>query len=391
MKTYEEMTVIIDEITERFHDELIAYSDDTHDHPEIGMEEFRTSGNIKKIMEGHGWQVEMPFGGYETGFLATYGEGGRSHKVAIMAEYDALPEVGHACGHCVSGAISILAAIAMAELQDELDTDIHLMGTPAEESFGAKAVYAEQGIFDSYDAAIMIHMDDKNVVAPILRAVGGGFVTFHGKSAHASAAPWDGVNALNAARLFMDGIDMMRQHVTPDVQFQGIIQNGGVVPGIVPEEATVVMGWRCAKAAGLADLKKIAENCANGAALMTGCTVDISCPEGGYYDVKPNPTGAAAFEDVYAELGVPTVPAPGYWAASDVGNASYKCPALQPTLKLVPEGTALHTKAVEEACVSDLGHEDIKVGARILARWIAKVFSDPEKIAGMKADFAADL
>jgi len=124
---------------------------------------------------------------------------------------------------------------------------------------------------------------------------------------------------------------------------------------------------------------------------MTGCTVDIATEPIGYYDIKPNPTGAAAFEEVYAELGIETVPAPGYWAASDVGNASYKCPALQPTLKLVPLGTALHTKAVEEACKSDLGHEDIKVGARILARWIAKVYSDPERAAGVKADFAADL
>ena len=386
MKKYEEMTAIIDEITEKFQDELIAYSDDLADHPEIGMEEVRACANIKQIMEGHGWKFESPFGGFDTAFLATFGEGGRSHKVAIMTEYDALPGLGHACGHCVSGAISILAALSLADLQDELDTDIHLMGTPAEENMGAKVAYVAQGIFDSYDAAVMIHMDDKNVVAPRLRALSGGMMTFHGKSAHASAAPWDGVNALNAARLYMDGIDMMRQHITTDCQFHSVINEGGTVPGIVPDTAVVSTYWRAERAATLEQLEQIARNCAEGAALMTGCTVDIVTDEGAYFDVKPNPSGFAVFEDVFAELGQETVPAQP-WASSDVGNVSYACPAFQPTLKLTPPGTPLHTPEVAAAVKTDLGHEDIKIGARIIARWIAKTFSDPDKIAAMKKDF----
>ena len=389
MKTYDEMKAIIDEITEKFHDELIAYSDDLHANPELGLEEVRATGNIKKIMEEHGWKVEMPFCGFDTGFLATYGDGGHTHKIAIMAEYDALPGLGHACGHCVSGAISILAALAMADLQDDLDTDIHLMGTPAEESAGAKVVYVEKGVFDSYDAAVMIHMDDKNVVAPKLKALSGGFATFHGKSAHASAAPWDGVNALNAARLYMDGIDMMRQHLTTDVQYHSVIHEGGTVPGIVPDKAVVETYWRCERAPMLKKLYQIAKNCAEGAALMTGCTVDFEAdPDSGYFDVKPNPTGIEVFEEAFADAGVETVINPIPWASSDVGNVSYVCPAFQPTLKMTPDGTPLHTPEMEQACVSEVGHEDIKLGARIIGYWISKMFSDPEKIAAMKADFA---
>ena len=388
MKTYEEMTAIIDEITERFHEELIAYSDDLADHPELGLEEVRATGNIKKIMESHGWDFQMPFCDFETGFLATYGEGGRSHKVAIMTEYDALPGLGHACGHCVSGAISILAALAMADLQDDLDTDIHLMGTPAEESAGAKMFYAMAGVFDDYDAAVMIHMDDKNVVAPRLRAVSGGQFIFHGKSAHASAAPWDGVNALNAARIFMKGIDMMRQHLTTDVQYQFTVSDGGTVPGIVPDKAVVDMGWRCGKTADLARLEEIAVNCAKGAALMTGCTAEpVTMGNMAYYDLKPNPCGEAVFEDVYAEMGLTTEKNDAFWAASDVGNASYACPAFQPTLKLTPAGTPLHTPAMAEACKTEIGHDNIRIGARIIARWISRVFSDPETVAAIRADF----
>ena len=147
---------------------------------------------------------------------------------------------------------------------------------------------------------------------------------------------------------------------------------------------------RCAKAAGLKQLEKIAEDCANGAALMTGCTAEIQAyGDMAYYDLKPNPSGAAVFEDVFSELGLETEKNRGYWAASDVGNVSYVCPAFQPTLKMTPAGTPLHTKEMEEACVSEVGHEDIKIGARIIGRWIAKVFSDPETLAAIKKDFEA--
>ena len=390
MKTYEEMTAIIDEITEANWAELIAHSDYLADNPELGMEEFKATADIKKIMEAHGWDFEMPFAGWETGFKATYGAGGHTHKVAIMAEFDALPNLGHACGHCVSGTISMAAALALAELQDDLDTDVHLIGTPAEESMGAKTVYVKDSVFDDYDAAMMIHMDSYNIMAPHLKALDAGMITFHGKSAHAAAAPWEGVNALNAAQLYLHALDMMRQHTKSDVLFHSTIHNGGTVPGIVPDEAVVETYWRCDRAPDLAMLEEKVRKCAEGAAIATGCTWEMMKGGDAYYDIKPNPSGDGFFDEVYRELDLPVTEPFGQWGSSDVGNVSYACPAFQPTLQIAPNGTALHTPAIAEAVKSDVGHEDIKVGGRIIARWIAKVFSDPEKIAAIKADFEAN-
>ena len=391
MKTYEEMLTVIDGVADKYYDDLTAFSDDLADHPETAMEEFHACACYKSMLESHGWDVVTPFCGMETGFFASFGKQGRSKKVAIMAEYDALPGLGHACGHCVSGSMSLLAALALADLQDELDTDVHLIGTPAEEGFGAKIDYVAAGIFDDYDAAIMIHIDDKNVMAPILRALGMAEITFHGKSAHAAAAPWEGVNALNAAQLYLHALDMMRQHVTNDVQFHSVIVEGGVVPGIVPDKTVVRTFFRCLRGKELPHLKEIVDNCAKGAAIATGCSYELENnvdTKRAYIDLKPNPTGFKAFEDIYNEMGLPVTVPVVPWASTDAGNVSYACPAFQPTLKMIPEGTALHTPAVEQTVRTEEGHQAIKTGAKILARWVAKVFSDPEKLAAIKEDFA---
>ena len=388
MKDYKELTAIIDGKIEENKAEVIAYSDDAADHPEIGRQEFRASANIKRIMESHGWQVEMPLAGWETGFRATCGSGGHAHKAAILAEYDALPGMGHACGHCVSGGMSILAALSLADLQDELDTDVHLIGTPSEEIDGAKINMAEDGVFDGYDTVMMIHIDDKNLMAPNVLADCGYKYIFHGKSAHAAAAPWEGVNALNAMQLFIHAIDMMRQHVYADCMFHYAINEGGTVPGIVPDRTSLTVEYRSLHMANLPMLTEKIDACAEGASVATGCTWEKEMAYPPFFDLKKNKAGEKALEEIYTELGYEITPDDGSnWGSSDIGNVSYICPAFQPTLQMVPKGVSLHTKEVEQTVRTDAGHKALVDGGKIMARFVAKVYSDSERLAAVKADF----
>ena len=190
--------------------------------------------------------------------------------MAILTEYDALPEIGHACGHSLSGSISCLAGLALSSLQDELDTDIHIIGTPNEEEDGAKCRMADDGVFDIYDEAIMVHLYNNNVPVPRLHALNSVMYEFHGKAAHSAAGPWDGVNALNAGQLMFHAIDMLRQHVRPDVRMHGIFRNGGAAPNIVPDEVTAEVYVRSASRSYLNEILKKVDNCAQAGCLATG-------------------------------------------------------------------------------------------------------------------------
>ena len=288
MDKYSELKSLLTSKVEEKLPDLIALNDDLADNPELSGEEHRSSKKIAELLEKNGFKVEMPFAGLETAFRGISGADNHKYKVAIMAEYDALPGIGHACGHCVSGSISALAAIALAPLQDELNCDIHILGTPNEEIDGAKCAMVDQGIFNGYDMAMMIHLYDQNLLYCKLLGLHQYLYTFHGKAAHASAAPWDGVNALNAAQLMFHGIDMLRQHVTPDVRMHGVYRNGGEAPNIVPEEASAEFYYRALDKDYLFELDKRADNCAEGAAIATGTTGEKALTEAMYDNLKNN-------------------------------------------------------------------------------------------------------
>ena len=368
--------------------ELITLNDDLADHPEVSGQEFETSRKIVELLRKNGFETEYPFTGLETAFRGIYGSNDHKYKVAIMTEYDALPEIGHACGHCVSGSISILAGIGLAKLQDELDADIHIVGTPIEETDGAKCRLVEDGIFDQYDMAMMIHLYDQNLIYCKLLGLASYEFHFHGKAAHASQAPWEGNNALNAAQLMFHGIDMLRQHVTPDVRMHGIYTNGGAAPNIVPEEASAHFYVRALNKAYLADLLRKIDDCARGAAIMTQTTWDKVQIDKTYDNLKRNPAGEALLTEVYNELGVDiNGDHDEIFGSSDAGNVSFACPTFHPTLQLAERGVALHTKEFASLVKTPKAHECIETGADIIALQIAKIFSNEENIRKIKEDF----
>ena len=390
MERYLEMKEKIAEAVKANLQDAIALNDDLADHPELSGEEYESSRKIVELLKHKGFDVEYPFAGLPTSFKATYGRNDHKYKVAIMTEYDALPGIGHACGHCVSGAISVLAGIAASKLQDALDADIDVIGTPVEETDGAKCALIKKGVFDHYDMAMMIHLYDQNLIYCTLNGLASYLYTFHGKAAHASAAPWDGINALNAAELMFHGTECLRQHVTPDVRIHGVIRNGGEAPNIVPEEASAEFYVRALDLDYMMDVVRKVDDCAAGGALATQCTWDKVETAATYANMRRNYTGEDALREIYEELDIDiNGDHEKIFGSSDAGNVSFVCPTFHPTLQIVDRGVPIHTREFAQAVKTERAHEAIALGANVIALQIAKIFSDENKIKQMKADFEA--
>ena len=386
--SYQELKSHIFAGIDKNHDNLAALNDDLADHPEISGQEFQTSRKIVKLLESYGYLTEYPYAGLETAFRAISGSNDHTYKIAIMTEYDALPAIGHACGHCLSCAISLLAGLSTKELQDELDADIHIIGTPIEETDGAKCTMIDRGVFDDYDMAIMVHLYNYNLVTPVLQGLANYMYVFHGKAAHASAAPWDGRNALNAVQLMFHAVDMLRQHTTQDAQFHGIVRNGGEAPNIVPEEASCEFYVRALERDYLEHLVKLVDDCAEGASIATQTTWEKYPVAATYANLKHNAEGEASLLGIYNELDIPSNAEPGrIFGSSDSGNVSFVCPTFHPCLQVTSHDTPIHTRGFADAMKTDRAHAALDTGAKIIALQIAKIFSDPARIQAMKTDF----
>lgn len=388
MIEYEKYKSLLNKTIEEWKDEIGKISDDLADHPELSGKEYESSRKWVDFLRENGYQVEYPFDDLDTAFRGIYGSNHHKYKIVLMAEYDALPEIGHACGHCLSGGISILAGMALRNLQEELDADIHIIGTPIEEVNGAKCKMVEDGIFTEYDMAMMVHLYDENLLAAKLQAIDTYIYHFYGKSAHASAMPWEGINALNAVQLMFHAVDMLRQHVTPDVRIHGVIRDGGMAPNIVPEHASAEFFIRTKNRASLGELVRKVDDCARGAAIATQADWKKESDFYPYDDMNNNASGTAALKEVFEELDLPlNGDVDRIFGSSDAGNVSYVCPTFHPCLQLTEKGICIHTRKFAEAMKTEHAHEILVKGAKLIAYQTVKIFSDPKKIQKMKEDF----
>jgi len=390
LSDYKSLSSQLDAGIDRFSAQAVALSDAMAADPEISEQEVRSSKAHTEFLKKAGFQVEHPFFGMPTAYNAKIAAGGNG-RVCLLTEYDALPEIGHACGHNVHGAMSLLAGAALAPLIQELKGELWVTGTPAEESNGAKISMSEKGLFDDFDLALMIHSgNDKSYVRYRALAMDSFEFRFKGKAAHAAAAPWDGRNALNGAQLFFHAVDMLRQHVLPDVRIHGIYTVGGAACNIVPEAATVRFYFRAERRAYLKNLVQKILKAAQGCAMATDTEVEWSNFELSFDEMQPNETAESMMEDIFREQGVPFGPCPGPQGSSDVGNVSKRCPALQPTLSIMDKPYAWHTRDFAASTTGPLAHKAIVTGARLLARASLKAFLDPELRKRMRADFEAE-
>jgi amidohydrolase len=385
---YSELKEEVNKLIEENLPELTEYSDDLCMNPEISGREYESSKKAVKLLEKHGFTVEYPFAGMETAFKAIYGKQNHKRKVAFMAEYDALPGIGHACGHSISGAMSMLAAISLVQYQDELDIDIHVIGTPAEEAVGSKCEMADLGVFDGYEMAMMVHIDNQSVPVVNLLAIDSYLYTFKGKPAHAAAAPWEGKNAFNGVQLMFHGIDMLRQHVKPDVRLHGIIVNPGDAPNIVPEECSAEIYIRALDRTYLNEVISMVDDCAKGGAIATQTTFSKEPTANPFDNMVRVKTGIDCLYEVYDELNIEVTGDPNQvWGSSDVGNVSFRCPSYQPLLKVAEPPISLHTREMAEKVASKGGHKAVQTGASIIALQIIKIFSDTDKIKKIRKEF----
>ncbi len=354
--------------------------------PETGGDERFACAAHTDFLQRAGFTVETPFCGIPTAFCATAGSG--VPVVALLAEYDALPLIGHGCGHCLHGAMSSLAGAALLPLMAELGGTLRVIGTPAEETNGAKVTMAEKGVFNDVTLAVMLHCND---VTSFVRyrslAMDAPEFTFTGTTAHAAGAPWEGRNSLNGAMLFLHAMDMLRQHVRPEIRMHGVITDGGTAPNIVPDRAVVRCYARAPERAQLDALMKRIGRCASGAAMATETDVSCSLVEYSFDDTKPNEPAETMMESVFSELGVPISPAPGPIGSSDVGNVSHRCPALQPHIAITDVPTPHHTRRFAEASSAAASGKALELGARILARAALRVFLDRNLCEALREDY----
>jgi len=369
--------------------EIIAHSDDLADHPELSGVEYESSKKIVKILRKYGFEVEMPFADIPTAFKGNL-RGQGKHKIAFLIEYDALPEIGHACGHCVSGSISLLAGLGFSTVKEAVAGELDLIGTPAEETNGAKVDMVEKGIFDDYDLAIMIHMADRNWIKAQFLAMDALEFTFSGKTSHASSAPWQGKNALNGVQLMFHAIDMLRQHVLPEVRMHGIISQGGEAPNIVPEKAAARFYIRALKRSYLNQVVEKVKDCAKGAALATQTTVEVRNFESSFDELIPNPAGESLLTHLYQEMSLKIDKEPAGFGSSDIGNVSQRCPALHPKLAITKPGVGTHTREFAAAVKGEKAHQAIIDGAKILALTALRVFHEETTRKAIAKDFQSN-
>ena len=351
-------------------------------YAEPGLREFRTSETLSGFLESRGFRLERGIAGMETAFRAEYVFGRGKPSVAFLCEMDALPGIGHACGHNIVGVSSACAAAALAVFGEGRFRSgrVVALGTPAEETGYGKAKMIEEGIFRGIDAAMMVHPSSRRHVAKGYLALHKIRFTYLGKASHASAYPEHGINALDGVLLLFQSTAALRQHLPETVRVHGIVTEGGRAPNIIPERAQAYFYVRGENDAELSDAVRRVKECARGAAKATGCRLKME--EGPYTlsAMRVNPVLAGAYRRSLADLGLPESGAPvnRNRGSSDIGNVSQVVPTLQPNIPISGgERVEIHTRAFEEASRSRSGIDGMMEGIRALALTAHDLFASP--------------
>lgn len=346
---------------------LCEISEYIYHNPELGNQEFKSSEKLISFLEEHNFIVEREFLGLKTAFRAVYDSNKPGLTVGYLCEYDALPEIGHGCGHNMIGTMSAGAGVILSKILDQVGGRVIVYGTPAEETDGAKVIFAEQGVFEELDAAMMLHPSDKTCASGTSTAIYPLQFRYKGKTAHAASCPQDGINALNSVIQLFNGIDALRQHVTPDVRMHGIITNGGVAANIVPDEAVAQFYFRAAKKETVMELVEKVKNIAQGAALMTGATLEMERFELPYDDLRTHENLSEAFNENLRILGIEDIEENEDFGSSDIGNVSHIVPTIHPNIGISNCRVIGHSREMADATISELGHERLLIGTLALA------------------------
>lgn len=347
---------------------LIELSHELYSHPELAYEEERSSALLAGVLSDAGLKVERPAYGLETAFRATRGTAGP--EVIICAEYDALPGIGHACGHNIIAASSLGAGLALSELAEDLGIRVTVLGTPAEESGGGKVDLLEAGAFDGAAAAMMVHPGPREIVDVVTLAWATVEVRFHGKESHASGSPWLGINALDAMTISYTAVGALRQHIKPTERVHGIVTHGGDAPNIVPNRTSARYFIRAADLEQLDPLKDRVVRCFEAGALATGCELELEWSGNDYDFVRTNPILAEIYESNLRALGREALPRSAveqFAVSTDMGNVSAVVPSIHPLMSIASLPAVNHQAEFAAATVSAAGDNAITDAATAMA------------------------
>ncbi len=374
--------------------ELLALSHAIHDEPELALEEFKAAKRLADGIERHGVTATRGAFGLDTAFAAEFGRSS-GPNISILSEYDALPGIGHACGHNIIATAGFGAAMALSKLNGRLPGRVRYLGTPAEERFGGKEIMARHGAFDGVDASMMIHPSNENLVTMPCIAISEVEAIYHGLSAHASAMPYRGLNALDAVVTAYQSIAQLRQHIRNTDRIHGIITEGGLAPNIVPERAACRFYVRAVDAHELAPLKARVQKCFEAGALATGCRLEVHWGDTDYLDLKTNWPMAEAYEANAIALGREFFPVdqlpPGYSGSTDMGNVSHLVPSIHPMLGIAPAGVVIHNPEFTRYAASDKGDAAVIDGAKSMAMTVLDLMAERGRMDAARADFAATV
>jgi amidohydrolase len=377
---------------DRRADVLVDASHQIHAHPELGFEEHFAHGLLTDILDADGLPVVRGTRDIETAFECKVGSEGP--VVAVLCEYDALPAIGHACGHNIIGSAGLGAGMAAAVLADELGGTVLVLGTPAEEGGGGKVFLAERGALDGVDAAMMVHPAGADLVSMNAIAIQQLWVDYRGEAAHAAAFPHRGRNALDAAVLGYVNVAALRQHIRPTERVHGIFTAAGDKPNIVPEHTAAQWYVRSPTLRTLEPLKARVFACLDAGAAAAGCTMEHTWKDPAYADMIDNGPMVDLYRDNAARTGRtlldPSV-APAVVGSTDMGNVSYLVPSIHPMIKVAPPSVSIHSPEFTRYAASADGDKAVVDGAKALAMTVIDLWLQPSVLADAKAAFAQGL
>lgn len=357
--------------------ELIQTSKKIFNNPELGMNEVFASKLLSEYLSKEGFDVRLGIGYLETAFVASYEKGRGGLHIALCAEYDALPDIGHACGHNLIGVASVAAGLAIANSDLDIPFKVSVIGTPDEEGSGGKIDLINMGIFKDVDIAMMFHPGYSMIINTESLALQNYSFIFHGKSAHAASEPWEGINALDAVIQTFNNVSFLRQHLKDDVRIHGIIKEGGKATNIIPDKCLAEF---CIRSKDNEYLKAVVEkvfDCARAAATATGAQLEIE-QEGHFYDAMiSNSKLSKAFEDSLKEIDYINIGKFEEGLGSiDMGNVSKVVPSIHPVLPITNKAILGHTREFAELSNSDQAYETMLDASKALAITAIKVIKD---------------
>ncbi|GAA4861757.1 M20 family metallopeptidase [Saccharopolyspora cebuensis] len=367
--------------------ELVGLSRRLHADPELSFAEHRAADRVAGLLAEHGFRVERPVAGLDTALIGECGSG--ELVVAICAEYDALPEVGHACGHNVIAAAGVGAALALPPVADELGITVRLCGTPAEELGGGKVHMLERGVFDDVACALMVHPGPEDICVPSSLAISDVEVRYTGRSAHAASAPELGRNAADALTVAQVAIGLLRQHFEPRQMAHGIVTSGGAAPNIVPDRTSAVYNLRAAESRSLQRLENRIRACFEAGATATGCAHEIVRLSPVYAELSPDAWLSAAYRSAITELGREPLDEDAergrIIGSTDMGNLTRELPAIHPMIAIDCGDAVNHQAEFAAACASPSADRAVLDGAVALAWTVVAAAGDPEQRARLLA------